>query len=189
MNVGVVLFIVAILVVVMIHEAGHFLTAKLFNFKATQFFVGFGPTVWSFKKGETEYGIKALPLGGFVKILGMNPYEEISPEDEHRSYPNKPAWQRAIVLLAGSATHWVVAFVLLVVASMTIGFPTGREHRDRPDSGDSAPWAPRCRNGSGQGGHSAWRPHRRGRWPTRGLLVGRPKIHPFSWGRSGHIHD
>ncbi len=126
MNVGVVLFIVAILVVVMIHEAGHFLTAKLFNFKATQFFVGFGPTVWSFKKGETEYGIKALPLGGFVKILGMNPYEEISPEDEHRSYPNKPAWQRAIVLLAGSATHWVVAFVLLVVASMTIGFPTGR---------------------------------------------------------------
>lgn len=126
MNLGVLLFIVAILVVVMVHESGHFLTAKLFNFKATQFFVGFGPTLWSFKRGETEYGIKALPLGGFVKILGMNPYEEIAPEDESRSYPNKPAWQKAIVLLAGSATHWIVAFVLLVIAAMTIGFPTGR---------------------------------------------------------------
>lgn len=124
MNVGVLLFIIAILVVVMIHESGHFLTAKLFDFKATQFFVGFGPTLWSFRKGETEYGVKALPLGGFVKILGMNPYEEVAPEDEPRAYPNKPAWQRAIVLLAGSATHWVVAFVLLVIAAITIGFPT-----------------------------------------------------------------
>jgi membrane-associated protease RseP (regulator of RpoE activity) len=123
MSLGVFLFILAILVVVMIHESGHFLTAKLFNFKATQFFVGFGPTLWSFSRGETEYGVKALPLGGFVKILGMNPYEEIAPEDQARSYPNKPAWQRAIVLAAGSATHWVVAFVILVVAAMTIGFP------------------------------------------------------------------
>ena len=126
MSAGVLIFIAAILVVVMIHESGHFLAAKLFNFKATQFFVGFGPTLWSFKRGETEYGVKVLPLGGFVKILGMNPYEQVAPEEESRSYPNKPAWQRAIVLVAGSATHWVVAFVILVVAAMTIGFPTGR---------------------------------------------------------------
>lgn len=126
MSFGVVIFIVAILVVVMIHEAGHLLTAKLFGFKATQFFVGFGPTLWSFRRGETEYGVKALPLGGFVKIVGMNPYEEVPEEDLPRAYPNKPRWQRAIVLVAGSATHWLVAFVVLVVAAMTIGFPTGR---------------------------------------------------------------
>jgi membrane-associated protease RseP (regulator of RpoE activity) len=126
MNLGLIIFIAAILIVVMIHESGHFFVAKAFGFKATKYFVGFGPTIWSVQKGETEYGVKALPLGGFVKIVGMNPYEEIPPEDEHRSYPNKPIWQRALVIVAGSATHFVVAFVILVIAVMTIGFPTGR---------------------------------------------------------------
>ncbi|HEX2049575.1 MAG TPA: RIP metalloprotease [Actinomycetota bacterium] len=121
---GVVLFVVAILTVVMIHEAGHFLVAKHFDFKATKFFVGFGPTVWSTQRGETEYGIKALPLGGFVKIVGMNPYEDVAEADRHRSYPNKPGWQRALVLVAGSATHFVVGFVLLFVAALAIGHPT-----------------------------------------------------------------
>jgi membrane-associated protease RseP (regulator of RpoE activity) len=125
MSFGVILFILAILVVVMVHESGHFLVAKAFGFKATKFFVGFGPTLWSFQKGETEYGVKAIPAGGFVKIIGMNPYEEVAPEDRPRSYPNKPRWQRALLLVAGSATHWVVAFVILVVTAMTIGFPTG----------------------------------------------------------------
>ncbi len=120
---GVLIFVVAILIVIMVHETGHFLVAKLFGFKATKFFLGFGPTLWSRQKGETEYGIKALPLGGFVKIIGMSPYEEIPPEDESRSYPNKPRWQRALLLAAGSATHWVVAFVLLVVAAAAFGFP------------------------------------------------------------------
>lgn len=126
MSLGVILFIVAILTVVMIHEAGHLIAAKAFGFKATKFFVGFGPPLWSFKKGETEYGIAAIPAGGFVKIVGMNPYEEVPEEDKARSYPNKPAWQRAIVLVAGSATHWVVAFVILVITTMTIGFPTNQ---------------------------------------------------------------
>ncbi|MGH2774717.1 MAG: M50 family metallopeptidase [Actinomycetota bacterium] len=125
MNLGIWLFVLAILVVVMVHEAGHFFAAKRFDFKATQFFVGFGPTLFSRKKGETEYGVKALPLGGFVKIVGMNPYEEIPPEEQHRSYPNKPRWQRAIVLLAGSATHWPVAFIILLIAAMAFGYPTG----------------------------------------------------------------
>jgi len=125
-NAGVLLFIVAILVVVMVHEAGHFLVAKVFNFKATKFFLGFGPTVWSFTRGETEYGIKAIPAGGFVKIVGMNPYEEIAPADRERSYFTKPRWQRALVLVAGSATHWPVAFLILLVTSMTLGFPTGK---------------------------------------------------------------
>lgn len=126
MSLGVLLFIVSILTVVMIHEAGHLVAAKIFDFKATKFFIGFGPPLWSFKKGETEYGIAAIPAGGFVKIVGMNPYEEVPEEDRARSYPNKPAWQRAIVLVAGSATHWVVAFAILVVTTMTIGFPTDR---------------------------------------------------------------
>ncbi len=120
---GVLIFVVAILIVIMVHETGHFLVAKLFGFKATKFFLGFGPTVWSTQKGETEYGIKALPLGGFVKIVGMSPYEEIEPGEESRSYPNKPRWQRALLLVAGSATHWVVAFLLLVVAATAFGFP------------------------------------------------------------------
>lgn len=124
MGAGILLFVVAILVVVMVHESGHFLVAKAFGFKATQFFVGFGPTLWSFRKGETEYGVKAIPAGGFVKIIGMNPYEEVATVDQPRAYPNKPAWQRALLLVAGSATHWVVAFVLLVFMAMAIGYPT-----------------------------------------------------------------
>jgi membrane-associated protease RseP (regulator of RpoE activity) len=124
MSLGVFLFIVALIVVIMIHEAGHLLVAKTFKFKATQYFLGFGPTLWSFRKGETEYGVKAIPAGGFVKITGMNPYEEIPPEDLPRSYPNRPKYQRALLLVAGSATHWVVAFLLLVFAAMAIGYPT-----------------------------------------------------------------
>jgi membrane-associated protease RseP (regulator of RpoE activity) len=123
---GVFLFVAWILLMVMIHESGHFLMAKLFHFKASMFFLGFGPTLWSTRKGETEYGVKALPLGGFVKIVGMNPYEQVEAGDELRSYPNKPRWQRALVLVAGSATHWVLAFVTLLIAAMVLGFPTGR---------------------------------------------------------------
>ena len=123
MSLGIGFFVVAILIVIMVHETGHFLVAKLFNFKATKFFLGFGPTLWSTQRGETEYGVKAFPLGGFVKIVGMSPYEEIEPEDEARSYANKPRWQRALLLVAGSATHWVVAFVLLLVVAMGLGIP------------------------------------------------------------------
>ncbi|HEX3326127.1 MAG TPA: M50 family metallopeptidase [Actinomycetota bacterium] len=126
MTLGVVLFVVWILLMVMIHESGHFVVAKLFHFKASQFFLGFGPTLWSTQKGETEYGVKALPLGGFVKIVGMNPYEQVDAKDEPRSYPNKPRWQRALVLLAGSGTHWILAFVTLLIAAMVLGFPNGR---------------------------------------------------------------
>lgn len=125
MSLGVLLFIFALLFVIMVHEAGHFIAAKLLGFKATKFFVGFGPTLWSFRKGETEYGIKLFPAGGFVKIVGMNPYEDVAPEDEPRAYANKPRWQRAIMIAAGPATHWPLAFLILAVTSMTVGFPTG----------------------------------------------------------------
>jgi membrane-associated protease RseP (regulator of RpoE activity) len=124
MSFGIFWFVVAIVVIIMIHEAGHLYFAKHYGFKATKFFMGFGPTLWSTTKGETEYGVKLLPLGGFVKIVGMNPYEEVPPEDRPRAYPNKPRWQRALLILGGPITHWIVAFLLLVFIVTVIGIPT-----------------------------------------------------------------
>jgi membrane-associated protease RseP (regulator of RpoE activity) len=118
---GVVIFVLALLISIMLHEAGHFLTAKKFNMKVTQFFVGFGRTVWSRMRGETEYGVKALPLGGFVKITGMTALEDIDPADEPRSFRRQPGWQRAIVLVAGSFMHFALAFVLLFLLAVGIG--------------------------------------------------------------------
>jgi membrane-associated protease RseP (regulator of RpoE activity) len=118
---GVAIFVVALLISVMLHEAGHFATAKMFGMKATQFFVGFGQTVWSRKKGETEYGIKAIPAGGFVKIVGMTELEDVDPADEPRSFRRKPGWQRIIVLAAGSFMHFTLAFVLLGVVAAGVG--------------------------------------------------------------------
>jgi membrane-associated protease RseP (regulator of RpoE activity) len=118
---GVVIFIVAILLSVMLHEAGHFATAKLFGMKATQFFVGFGRTLWSRQRGETEYGVKAIPAGGFVKIVGMTDLEELDPADEPRSFRRKPGWQRMIVLAAGSFMHFILAFLLLFILAVGVG--------------------------------------------------------------------
>jgi membrane-associated protease RseP (regulator of RpoE activity) len=119
--VGWVIFIVALTVSVMLHEFGHFATAKKFGMKATQFFVGFGPTLWSRTKGETEYGVKAIPAGGFVKIVGMTSLEEVDPADEPRSFRVKPAWERIVVLVAGSFMHFVLAFVLLLALPLAVG--------------------------------------------------------------------
>jgi len=118
---GVVIFVVAVLISVILHEAGHFVAAKKFGMKATQFFIGFGPTLWSTTRGETEYGIKALPFGAFVRITGMTTLDEVDPADEPRSMRNKPAWQRAIVMVAGSFMHFALAFVLLLALALGIG--------------------------------------------------------------------
>ena len=118
---GVVIFVLALLISVMLHEAGHFLTAKKFHMKVTQFFVGFGQTIWSWRRGETEYGVKVLPLGGFVKITGMTALEDVDPADEARSFRRQPGWQRAIVLAAGSFMHFALAFVLLFILAVGIG--------------------------------------------------------------------
>jgi membrane-associated protease RseP (regulator of RpoE activity) len=112
--IGVVLFALGILISISLHEAGHLGTAKLFGMKATRFFVGFGPTVWSFRRGETEYGVKGVPLGGFVKIVGMTPQDDdTTPEDEHRAMWRFPVWKRTIVMGAGSAIHFALGFALL----------------------------------------------------------------------------
>jgi membrane-associated protease RseP (regulator of RpoE activity) len=137
---GITLFVIALMLAIFLHEGGHFATAKLFGMKVERFFLGFGPTVWSFRRGETEYGVKALPLGGFCKIAGMSPYESdgnfleddrsdkpaAEPTPPERQFRNKPAWQRAIVLAAGSITHFVVAILLTWVVLVAIGIGTGQ---------------------------------------------------------------
>src|SRR5450755_5011096 len=126
---GVAIFVVALLASIMLHEAGHFLTAKKFHMKVTQFFVGFGQTLWSRVRGETEYGIKALPLGGFVKITGMTALEDVDPADEPRSFRRQPGWQRVIVLAAGSFMHFALAFVLLIVLAIGVGLENDNSNK------------------------------------------------------------
>jgi membrane-associated protease RseP (regulator of RpoE activity) len=110
---GVIAFVVALLASVMLHEFGHFATAKHYGMKATKFFVGFGPTLWSTQRGETEYGVKAIPAGGFVKIIGMTPLEDIEPGDEERVFYKQRPMHRFVVLVAGSVTHLVLAVLIL----------------------------------------------------------------------------
>ena len=117
------LFVVVLVFAIMLHEFGHFATAKAFGMKVDKFFLGFGPTLWSFRRGETEYGVKALPAGGFVRIIGMTPHEEIDPADRGRTFYEQAAWKRAIVLVSGSFTHFVLAAVLIFAALTMIGIP------------------------------------------------------------------
>ena len=119
--IGWVIFIVALLFSVMLHETGHFVMAKKFGMKVTRYFVGFGPTLWSTWRGETEYGIKALPFGGFVKIIGMHSLDEVDADDEPRSFRRQPAWQRIVVLCAGSFMHFVLAFILIFGLALGVG--------------------------------------------------------------------
>jgi membrane-associated protease RseP (regulator of RpoE activity) len=107
---GIALTALAILVSVSLHEAGHMLTAKAFGMKVTRYFIGFGPTLFSFKKGETEYGVKGIPLGGFVKITGMTPQEDDA--DDPRAMWRYPVWKRTIVMAAGSVVHFILAFLI-----------------------------------------------------------------------------
>jgi membrane-associated protease RseP (regulator of RpoE activity) len=113
------LMVMALIVMIFLHELGHFLTARRAGMKVTEFFLGFGPRLWSFRRGEVEYGLKALPLGAYVRIIGMNNLEEVPPEDEPRTYRQKGYWARLSVAVAGSAMHFLLAIILLVV---TLGF-------------------------------------------------------------------
>ncbi len=107
--------LIGIVLMIVIHEGAHFVAAKAFGLKATEAFFGFGPRLWSITRGETEYGVKAIPLGGYVRIIGMNPLEEIDPEDEDRTYRSAPFWQKSTVVLAGIFSHFVIATLLLIM--------------------------------------------------------------------------
>jgi len=115
--------IVALIVMIMVHELGHFLTAKWSHMKVTEYFLGFGPRLWSIRRGETEYGIKAIPAGGYVKIVGMSNLEEVDPADEDRTYRQQPFHNRLMVAVAGSFMHFVMALLLLWGLLVFVGIP------------------------------------------------------------------
>jgi membrane-associated protease RseP (regulator of RpoE activity) len=108
--------IVGLIAMVMLHEAGHLIAARRSGMKATEYFLGFGPRLWSFKRGETEYGVKAIPAGGYVRIIGMNNLEEIDPADEPLTYRQGTTKRRLIVVLAGIAVNLLLAWLLFTVA-------------------------------------------------------------------------
>ncbi|MGO9560050.1 MAG: M50 family metallopeptidase [Acidimicrobiales bacterium] len=110
--VSVLVVVLAILAMIMLHEFGHFIVAKASGMKVTEYFLGFGPRLWSIRKGETEYGVKAIPAGGFVKIPGMTMLEEIDAADEPRSYRQASFPRRIAVASAGSAMHMIIAVAL-----------------------------------------------------------------------------
>jgi len=119
--IGVLAFVVALLLSVMIHEAGHYLTAKKFGMKVTEFFLGFGQKIWSTQRGETEFGIKAIPAGGYCRIVGMSSREELSEADQDRAFIKAGVGQRLIVLGSGSFLHFVIGFVLLLTLFISVG--------------------------------------------------------------------
>ena len=114
-------FVLGLLISVFLHELGHFVTARRSGMKVTQFFMGFGPRLWSVQRGEVEYGIRALPLGAFVRIVGMNNLDECDPEDEPRAYRAQSYPKRLLVITAGSLMHGVIALVLFVGVYATSG--------------------------------------------------------------------
>lgn len=117
------LFVVALIVMIFLHELGHFMTARWTGMKATEFFIGMGPRLWSFKRGETEYGIRAIPAGAFVRIIGMNNLDPVSPEDEPRAYKNATFPRRLLVITAGSIMHFIQAIIVLTIAFSLVGTP------------------------------------------------------------------
>jgi membrane-associated protease RseP (regulator of RpoE activity) len=120
---GVVLFALVLVISISAHEFGHLLTAKMFGMLARRYFIGFGPKLWSFRRGETEYGLKAIPAGGFVDIAGMSHLEELHSDDEPRAFWRFAAWKRIVVMSAGSVTHFVLAIAILYGLAVTAGLP------------------------------------------------------------------
>jgi len=106
-------FVVMLLGCIFLHEVGHFVTARWTGMKATQFFLFMGPKLWSFRRGETEYGVRAYPVGAFVRIIGMNNLDEVDPADEPRAYRNQTYPRRMLVICAGSLMHMLIAIALL----------------------------------------------------------------------------
>ena len=113
-NVWTLVFVIGLLASIFLHEVGHFVTARRTGMKATQFFMGFGPRLWSRHKGEVEYGFRAIPLGAFVRIIGMNGLDEVEPEDEQRAYRNKSFPRQLLVITAGSLMHMIIALALFI---------------------------------------------------------------------------
>ncbi|WP_406446145.1 site-2 protease family protein [Streptomyces sp. NBC_00631] len=147
MILGIVVFVIGLLVSIAWHELGHLSTAKLFGIRVPQYMVGFGPTIWSRRKGDTEYGIKAVPLGGYIRMIGMFPpgadgrisarstspwrsmiedarsaaFEELQPGDETRLFYTRAPWKRVIVMFAGPFMNLILAVALFLTVLMGFG--------------------------------------------------------------------
>ncbi|MFG1705144.1 M50 family metallopeptidase [Nonomuraea sp. M3C6] len=151
--VGIVVFLLGLMFSIALHEIGHLLPAKLFGVRVTQYMVGFGTTAWSRRKGETEYGIKWIPLGGYIRMIGMLPprpgddptklrstatgpfqgliesardaaQEEVRPGDEDRVFYRKKWWQKVIIMSGGPAMNFVLSFIFFTILLVGIGLPT-----------------------------------------------------------------
>ena len=118
---GILAFAIALLLSVMVHEFGHYITAKRFDMKVTEFFLGFGKRIWSFTRGETEFGIKAIPAGGYCRIEGMTPRDEMPAGEESRAFFGATTSRKLIVLGAGSFAHFVIGFLLIFSIFFGVG--------------------------------------------------------------------
>ena len=118
---GILAFVVALLFSVMVHEFGHYITARKYGMWVSEFFVGFGKRIWSVQRGETEFGVKAIPAGGYCKIEGMSPNDEMPVGQEERAFYKASSGKKLIVLGAGSFLHFVLGFVLLFTLFAGIG--------------------------------------------------------------------
>ncbi len=132
------LIIGALLVSIILHEFGHYWTAKRCGMKVTEFFVGFGPKIWSFRRGETEYGFKVIPAGAYVRIIGMNNLEDVDPADEARCYRQQSAPKRMAVVLAGPFMNMLIAVVLLFSLFLLHGAPTDQWTVGKVQAGTAA---------------------------------------------------
>jgi membrane-associated protease RseP (regulator of RpoE activity) len=146
---GVLIILIGVAVSIGLHEIGHLIPAKLFGVKVTQYMIGFGKTIWSTKRGDTEYGFKAIPLGGYISMIGMYPpgkdganrsastgffqtlvqdarsssAETVGDGDEHRTFYNLPVWKRIIIMLGGPMMNLLLAVVLVAIVLMGFGLP------------------------------------------------------------------
>ncbi|WP_433732996.1 M50 family metallopeptidase [Nocardia sp. CA-129566] len=120
---GFVLFALGITISIALHECGHMWAAQATGMKVRRYFIGFGPKVFSFRRGETEYGLKALPLGGFCDIAGMTALDELAPEDLDRAMYRQATWKRLVVMFGGIAMNFLLGFILLVVLAVGWGLP------------------------------------------------------------------
>ena len=118
---GILAFIFALLFSVMVHEFGHYLTARRFGMKVSEFFLGFGTRIWSRQRGETEFGIKAIPAGGYCRIEGMTPDDEMPNGEEGRAFYRATSGKKLIVLGAGSFLHFVLGYLLLLLLLAGVG--------------------------------------------------------------------
>jgi regulator of sigma E protease len=112
---------------IILHEAGHFVAAKAVGMRVERFSLFFPPMIWKTRRGETEYGVGAIPLGGYVKITGMNPEEEIPPEVVHRAYYNQAVWKRVVTILAGPLVNLLIAFFIIFGLVLAQGQPLVRD--------------------------------------------------------------